>query len=79
MPKHPVPKKKTAKAASKSRYSTFERRTRQKLTDRVNLVKCPDCGATRRSHNVCPECGKYKGRQVVNQQKKIDKITKVQA
>lgn len=79
MPKHPVPKKKTAKSTTKARYSTFERKTRQKLADRVNLTKCSDCGATKQTHNVCPECGKYKGRQVVDLQKKIDKITKVQA
>ncbi|MGB3330582.1 MAG: 50S ribosomal protein L32 [Thermomicrobiales bacterium] len=29
------------------------------------LVTCPNCGATRRSHHVCPTCGTYRGRQVI--------------
>lgn len=79
MPKHPVPKKKTSKQASKTRYSTFQSRTRKKLTNRVHLTKCSDCGATKQIHVVCKECGKYNGRQVIDLSKKIDKITKVKA
>ncbi len=79
MPKHPVPKKKTAKSTTKSRYSTFQKLTRKRLENGVNLTKCPDCGASKLAHNVCDECGKYKGRQVKNLQKKIEKITKVKA
>lgn len=79
MAKHPVPKKKTAKSASKTRYSTFERRTQKTLLNQVHLTKCPDCGATKQMHHVCKECGKYKGRQVVDLAKKIDKITKLKA
>lgn len=79
MPKHPVPKKKTSKQATKSRYSTFQKGVRKDLTNRVNLTKCSDCGATKLTHHVCEECGKYNGRQVKNLQKKIEKITKVKA
>ncbi len=27
---------------------------------------CPSCGAARRPHRVCMQCGKYKDRQVVS-------------
>lgn len=79
MPKHPVPKKKTAKSTTKRRYSAFEKKMQKKLADRIHVVKCADCGAAKMVHHVCPECGKYKGRQVVDQAKKIDKITTVKA
>lgn len=79
MPKHPVPKKKTTKRVSKQRYGSFKTKALNKLTDRVNLVICPNCGAKAQSHTVCKECGQYRGRQVFDKQKKIDKITKIKA
>jgi large subunit ribosomal protein L32 len=27
--------------------------------------KCPQCGSAVRSHNACPSCGYYRGRQVL--------------
>lgn len=79
MPKHPVPKKKTSRTATKTRYSTYQALKRKQLEDRVNLTKCLDCGAMKLQHHVCKECGKYKGREVLNVGKKIEKITKVKA
>jgi len=79
MAKHPVPKKKTAKATSKKRYGSFKTSVLKKLSNRVTLVKCPNCGAKAQAHTVCHECGQYRGRQVVNTEKKIDKITKIKA
>ena len=29
------------------------------------LATCPNCGATVIYHRVCPECGYYRGRQIV--------------
>ena len=29
------------------------------------LAKCPNCGAFKMPHRACPECGMYKGRQVI--------------
>jgi len=46
---------------SKQRYRT--RRSAQKLSP-ANLSECSNCHAKRPSHQVCPECGYYKGRQV---------------
>ncbi len=79
MAKHPVPKKKTSKARTKRRYSKFVFETVKKLGNRVNLSKCPNCGATKRNHHACLECGTYKGRQVLNDQKDSDNITKIKA
>ncbi|NQU08970.1 MAG: 50S ribosomal protein L32 [Candidatus Abyssubacteria bacterium] len=30
-----------------------------------NVMKCPNCARPTLAHRVCPECGFYKGRQVV--------------
>ncbi len=53
-----VPKKKT----SKSRRD--KRRTHQKLT-LPGMVECPRCHEPKLAHRVCPNCGYYKGRQVI--------------
>lgn len=79
MPKHPVPKKKTNKRVSKQRYGSFQTKVLKRLTNAVTLAKCPNCDAKHLAHNVCHECGQYRGRQVINKQKEIDKITKIKA
>jgi large subunit ribosomal protein L32 len=79
MPKHPVPKQKTPKNKVRKRYGSFKTTVLRKLSDGVQLVTCPDCGSKARSHTVCHECGKYRGRQVIDKQKKLDKITKIKA
>ncbi len=55
-----VPKKKTAKAKKNMR------RSHHALTS-VGLATCPKCGAPKRAHRVCLECGDYAGRQVLAQ------------
>lgn len=45
----------------------------------VNLVTCKSCGMKVPSHTVCKECGKYKGRQVLDVKKEMKKITKIKA
>ncbi len=30
-----------------------------------SLGKCPECGEPREPHRVCPSCGSYKGRKVL--------------
>ena len=79
MPKHAVPKKKTPKSHSKKRYGSFKTKTLKKLSNLVRLTTCSNCGAKRLVHTVCKECGQYRGRQVLDKQKKIDKITKIKA
>jgi large subunit ribosomal protein L32 len=44
------------------------RRGRRRQHDQlqpVTLVACSNCGAMKRPHSVCPECGYYKGREIV--------------
>ncbi len=79
MPKHPVPKQKQSKTRSKKRYHTYEGNVRRKLTNKVQLVACSKCGEKRRLHHACLNCGMYRGRQVLAVDKKMEKITKMQA
>ncbi|MBI3319798.1 MAG: 50S ribosomal protein L32 [Candidatus Omnitrophica bacterium] len=41
-----------------------KRRSQWKITI-TGLTRCPQCANTIRSHRVCPSCGYYRGRQVV--------------
>jgi large subunit ribosomal protein L32 len=55
----PVPKKRHSNIRQgKRRFSNY----RLKET---NLSKCPSCGAPNLSHQACPTCGQFKGRQVI--------------
>ncbi|MCQ9208250.1 MAG: 50S ribosomal protein L32 [Omnitrophica bacterium] len=47
---------------SKSRRD--KRRTHDNLS-RPNLGLCPHCRKLKLAHMICPHCGYYKGRQVV--------------
>ncbi len=53
------PKRKTSKARRDKRRSAHWK------MDLPGLVKCPECGAARLPHRMCPECGNYKGRTVI--------------
>ena len=53
-----VPFRRTSKTTKRMRRTHF------KLTV-TGLTKCTNCGATIVSHRVCPECGYYDGKQVV--------------
>ena len=57
-----VPFRRTSKTAKRMRRSHF------KLSV-SGLVKCPNCGATIKSHNVCPKCGYYNGKDVMTKKK----------
>lgn len=54
----PVPKRKTSKARRD------KRRTHWKLSLR-GMALCPRCQEAKLPHRVCPKCGYYKDRQVV--------------
>ena len=62
----PVPKQRH----NKSRRD--RRRVNQKLNPK-NTQKCSKCGAFIMPHRVCPKCGYYKGREVINVLKKKTK------
>ena len=61
-----VPKKKI----SSSRRG--KRRSHHALSDSL-VMECPNCGAEKRPHHVCPSCGYYKARKVVQFQKEVSK------
>ncbi|NLO45850.1 MAG: 50S ribosomal protein L32 [Clostridiales bacterium] len=54
-----VPKRRVSKTKRDKRRSSVWK------LDAPSLAKCSQCGAYRRSHRVCPECGYYNGRLVV--------------
>ena len=39
----------------------------------IALTKCPDCSATVKRHQACSNCGKYRGKVVINLEKKTKK------
>ena len=55
-----VPKKKTSKAKSRSRRASA---WKMKMPARST---CPRCGAAKRPHHVCGNCGWYNGRQAID-------------
>jgi large subunit ribosomal protein L32 len=48
------------------------RRAHHALTG-ANLVICPECSSKMRKHTACPNCGKYKKREVLNVNARIEK------
>lgn len=48
-----------------SRSNTRHRRAKWKA-QRPTLVTCPQCHDPKLPHTVCPTCGTYKGRQVID-------------
>lgn len=53
-----VPKKKM------SRSRTRQRKAHWKVA-RAHTSACPQCTAQKLPHRACPECGTYKGREVI--------------
>jgi large subunit ribosomal protein L32 len=53
-----VPKNKVSKARRDKRRANW------KLTA-PNLVECPQCHELKMPHRVCPNCGQYKGKEVI--------------
>ncbi|MEX2180089.1 MAG: 50S ribosomal protein L32 [Gemmatimonadaceae bacterium] len=53
-----VPKRRTSKRKKRARNT-------HKKAPAIAVQKCPKCGAVKRPHRVCPDCGYYAGRQAV--------------
>ena len=47
-----------------SKTRTSKRRANDYLKIK-SLSLCPNCGAQKAPHRVCPECGQYRGREVI--------------
>ena len=56
------PQRRTSKTAKRLRRSHFKLEVN-------TLNACPHCGALVRSHRVCPKCGYYGGKQILNVKK----------
>ncbi|HVJ66444.1 MAG TPA: 50S ribosomal protein L32 [Caulifigura sp.] len=56
-----VPKRRTSKSKKKMRRSHF-------AVKPMKLQTCPQCNTFKPSHVVCPNCGSYQGRVVVEAQ-----------
>ena len=59
MAKHPVPKKRMSKARRDSRRA-------HDALSAPTLAPCPQCGDMRPPHQVCPHCGTYKGKDIID-------------
>ncbi|MCL1818620.1 MAG: 50S ribosomal protein L32 [Spirochaetaceae bacterium] len=54
-----VPKYKPSKARTRRRHSINRR------LDVPTLATCPNCGNMGLPHRVCPKCGFYRGKQIL--------------
>jgi len=52
-----------------SHARTRKRRSSQKVC-MPSLTKCPSCGALIRTYTVCPQCGSYRGRKILEIERK---------
>jgi large subunit ribosomal protein L32 len=62
----PLPKRKLSKG----------RRDRRRAHDAItasSIVQCSNCGEMRLSHTICPNCGHYQGREVIEVSKETKK------
>lgn len=62
-----VPKYKVSKARRDKRKSANSKVTLSPL------IECPFCHELKESHKVCPKCGMYKGKKIIETEKKDKK------
>lgn len=55
-----VPKKKMSRSRTRRRKANWK-------VSAPRMSRCPQCNAEKLPHRVCPECGTYRGREVVSQ------------
>ncbi len=55
-----------------TRRKTRSRRSHHALK-KVDLTKCPKCKKATKPHIACPHCGHYKGRMVIDVDKRLAK------
>lgn len=57
-----VPFRRTSKTKKRMRRTHLKK-------ELPGLTTCPNCGASIKPHRACPECGNYKGKEVVKTDK----------
>lgn len=60
-------------AVPKNKVSKARRNTRNSANFKASvptLVECPECHSKKQPHRVCPNCGYYNGKKVVETEKK---------
>lgn len=60
-----------------TRSKTRMRRSHHAL-ESLSLAKCQKCGESKLAHNVCRNCGEYRGRKVIDVLAKLDKKARKQ-
>lgn len=53
-----LPKRRTSK-------SKRDKRRTHKKTSAPNINTCPQCGEPKMPHRICPSCGTYQGKEVL--------------
>lgn len=53
-----VPKRRTSKQRKRLRRAQLK-------VEAPGLVLCPHCKSLKKPHTICPSCGQYKGRKVL--------------
>ncbi len=61
-----VQKSKTSKQRTNTRYAQWK-------ISAPNLSECPQCHELKASHQVCPKCGYYDGKMVIDVNAKAKK------
>ncbi|MCR5412837.1 MAG: 50S ribosomal protein L32 [Patescibacteria group bacterium] len=51
-----APRNKISKMKTHRRHSTWKTINLKKLTNKYQTNVCPNCGATKLAHRVCPNC-----------------------
>jgi ribosomal protein L32 len=74
-----VPKKKISRGVSKTRKKAWTKINVTRIKKLVQLVKDKETGDIHLNHHVNPTTGKYKGRQILDKSKELDKITTIKA
>lgn len=54
-----VPKRKTGRAKTNSRRSSHK-------LEAPSISTCPQCHQPKLPHRVCPECGYYNGKEIID-------------
>ncbi|MDR1695129.1 MAG: 50S ribosomal protein L32 [Endomicrobium sp.] len=52
----------------KRKHTPHRRDSRRSANSKLaapSSSKCPNCGAVKQPHKVCPECGFYKGKLII--------------